>query len=261
MPFLALCGWEIPIADGQASQIEAGGRGRSVSLWGTPRAAQRLSVRRWDLTSRILSQEDADALQELLGGIGHVLPFDTGLDASTGLAPERGYRAKLLPSSGAFAGAVEVLASGTLVYDAQLGDRWTVTLWTYEGGAWVPYTVRDDGAKWASGVRNDTATTSWLSVASGALTLSPGGAARRFDDLTILPWRSSAAQIAAHHARTAGFPRLPLLELTGDLVPDAAVTVSAELEEQEGVQAQLEDGWEAGARRVSFTLTEVLPEA
>jgi hypothetical protein len=261
MPFLALSGWEVPIADGQASQVEVGGRARSASLWGTPRAAPRLSVRRWDLTTRTLAPEDADALEALLGGVGHVCAFDSGLDASTGLRPDRGYRAKLLPSSGAFAGAVEVLASGTLVYDAQLGDRWTVTLRTYEGSAWVPYTVRDDGAKWASGVRNDSATTSWLSVASGKVTLSPGGAARRFDDLAIFAWRSSASQIVAHHARTAGFSRLPLLELSGDLVPDAAVTVAAEIEDQDYVQRVGDAGWESNARSLGFTLTEVLPEA
>jgi hypothetical protein len=66
---------------------------------------------------------------------------------------------------------------------------WTVALWasTNAGVDWNHYVVDSTARKWVDGVRNDGASTPFLAVAAGVVTLGVTSVAYGFDDVVGFP--------------------------------------------------------------------------
>jgi hypothetical protein len=102
-----------------------------------------------------------------------------------------------------------------------------LVLWrAASAGAWVHYVLRSTGGKWVGGVRNDAASTPWVSIsAGGVLTIAgAGGATTWVDELVLLPFAAPDAWpplMYAFHAARA-WSALPYLVPGGDYLQDLA---------------------------------------
>lgn len=193
-------------------------------------------TRKRDLTIKSVPLSTADALawESLCIGEGEVWSFDSSVYGSKGLGPAAatgtGYthqiatskfgvgRLRVNDTSGniSFPGAATNLFGRT--------SDWAVCVWySADGVTWTHYVVRSDGAKWVDAVRNDAASTTWLSVSSGTVSLNNTNFfSYLFDDLIVFPFLILNAWPAQIFARTTAYPPTPYVDLTGDMVTEQA---------------------------------------
>lgn len=204
--------------------------GLTVAVDGTSRLTR--SARKLDTSfqSVPLTLADAHAWRCFLAGEGEVWNFDAHLYGSKGTpasaitntvqsAGSAKFGAGKL-SVGATTGSVSFLAA---INSWGASSAWSVGVWRFEGGAWHHYLARSDGAKWVDGVRNDAASTTWLSVSSGTVTIAnTSGSAVLYDDLVVLPFLVPVDWPAQWVAENAAFGLLPYHAATGDWVAEQA---------------------------------------
>lgn len=256
MAFLTLNGVEIPVLDGNASRsrVLIGERGRAFD--GTFRSSVRARKRQWSLATPVVTKAEADAIVGLVEGQGHHWSFDADLYSDKGLVGT-GAGASVgttSPSPKFGAGRLGITTGNTATFALSLGGAWTVMVWQWDGAAWDHYVVTSAGHKWVNGIRNDAATTTWLAVSSGTLTLSAPSAAAYYDDLVALPYVIPAAWAEVWGVATSAFSALPRLAMAGDI---GTATVEGELGAEAYTQAQVDGGWRDNALTVEFTLSEV----
>lgn len=263
--FLNVNGFAVPVALDSLKRPAAEELGtRERMLDGSLYSHRSAKKRRLECELPPMTEAEAlEAYEGLLRGDGHVWSFDASLYSSKGLGPNAGYAASQSGSGGKYSGKLTLNATnGTIAFPAQLGARWTVMVWRHEGGAWRHYVIRSDGAKWVNGVRNDIASTSWLSMAGGAVTLTnTAGAAQDYDDLVALPFLVAQTWPAIVAASSRPFPPLPRLEVYGDALlgssASAPVTMMGEVGEATYVPARIGGAFDRTIQRLSVTLREV----
>lgn len=235
MPFLTVNGIELPVSTDNArfSREEIGARERAFD--GSLRSHRRATKRRIDLAIPVGADADTmHAYEGLLRGDGHVWGFETGfgLYSYKGLGPSAGFMGATQSGTGGKYGGKLTLAAttGTITFATGLPGKWSVMVWRFEGAAWVHYVVRSDGAKWVDGVRNDAASTGWLSASSGAVTLANSLAtAFDYDDLVAVPYLVPVDWPAIVSASARAYSQLPRLECHGDGLPDSSASAPVQM--------------------------------
>jgi hypothetical protein len=205
---------------------------------GTKRLTQQTRKRDLQFSSIPLTLTDAFAWESLLTGEGHVWNFDAGTTAgffsSKGLGPSSSTGASIDVTSGSKFGAghLELLIStGTITFTGALLNTfgatpsWTVMVWRFDDtvdAGYHHYVVRNDGAKWKDGVRNDATVTTWLTVSGGNVTLNPSGSVDpvNYDDLVCLPFAVLDDWPPIFGVSTSAYCLTPYLDLSGGMVPE-----------------------------------------
>ena len=234
MTFLRLNGWTVPVAVDSATHQRAVEDGPGRSEQAEPILRPRRAIMSWEGQSVPLAFEEADALEGLLAGLGHRMPFDVHLFSTRGRGPLSTGGASIV-AGGVMGGACASVTS--LIYDLQRGpapllDRWTAMFFREEAGVFRHYVVRSDGAVWYEGARDDTVpVAAFLSVFDGFLALL--GAPTRFDELVVLCFACSDSQAIAWASRMMNesipFSSLPRLDADGELFGEREVEVLGDL--------------------------------
>lgn len=246
----------------QVEEQEHGGA-RSRAHDGTLRSFVQAFKRAWSVETPIETQANLEAIKALARGRGHHWNFDADLYSDKGLNGSANTGTTQTAGSAKFgAGKMTVGATtGTITFAANLGTRWTVMVWRYEGAAWVHYIVTYDGTttkKWVDGVSNDGASTTWLSVSGGSATIAnTTGAAVHYDDLVLLDYVMPTGWAATWGVLTAAFSALPVLSVDGDLIPNGPVNCLGSVGNTKPVQAVDAGAWSTKLGTVALTLTEV----
>lgn len=203
----------------------------SVAADGSTRISRRRRKRDIAFRTVPLTNAQAHAWLCLLTGEGEAWSFDSSVYGSKGTGPSAiTNTSQGAPSPKYGSGRLSVGATtGSITYGGVAvngwggSSDWTVMLWRYEGAAWVHYVVRSDGAKWVNGVRTDGASTTWLTVSAGNVTIAnTTGAAVLYDDLVVLPFLVLDDWPAQVFAAGAAYGSLPVGRVTGDLVTEAS---------------------------------------
>jgi hypothetical protein len=207
-------------------------------------------------------QLEREALRRLIRGEGDHFVFDADLYSDKGLLATYGGSAPTIVGSPApkyGAGCVSVpngstlQVAGVIPSTAPLG--WAVAVWRYNGASWDHYLVTSAGEKWVNGARNDAASTTWLGVASGTLSLSGDGAIRYYDDLVVLPFRIPTSWASIIYGAGHAWPTMPRLAAAGVGVPGGA-TVRGRLREGRQLQGDPGTGFTQDLGVVDFELLE-----
>ena len=263
MSFLRINGYVLPVVDGGAhvSRSAIGDATRTYS--GAWTSTIRATKRRIEVETPPLAAALADALVGLVMGRGHVWHFNDATNwqySTKGLGKSAGSGSSL--ASGKFGRGVRIAAGGSLTWATELPTDYTLMVWYYTSGAWHHYIVRSDAAKWVDGVRNDAASTPFLSVSSGSTVLGDTGAAgnQDFDDLVALPYLVHADMATTWGVAAAAFSDLSTLNVSGDVFfTSTNITMrwdQAASVDEEILQAVIDGTFTAAARRVSFALEE-----
>lgn len=223
--FLRLNGITVPVAVGSAdvTQEDIGSSKRASD--GTPLYNRRAVKRTWSSKTVITTAAEARAWRDLVTGKGHVLNWESNNHyTSKGLAPTTLQAGFTIAATGAKYGtyrgkAVNSNLAGWPMFAASPAP-WSVAVWysPTDGGAYTHYLVRSDGAKWVDGVRNDAASTTFLSVnASGVMFLSEisGAGTASFDDVVGLPFLVPTTWPTQIYAFGSAFGALPRLTADG----------------------------------------------
>lgn len=235
---------------------------------GSTRITRQTRKRDLKLGTIPLSASDALAWESLFIGEGEVWSFDGTLYSSKGLGPSAntGCTATVSGTMKFGIGKLNVPATtGTITFSSpavniyQSSDvNWTVEVWrsTDSGATWTNYIVRGTGAtqsaKWVDGVRNDAATTTWMSMSSGgALTIANvSGSAVQYDDLTVLPYWVLDTWPPQLGVSTTAWPPLPYLDIRGTAITEQpARRVFGEVDE-----TVLRTAGAAGSSRVKLSI-------
>ncbi len=175
-----------------------------------------------------LSGSDAYAWESLLVGEGQAWSFNASLYGSKGTGPSTSTGASssaTFPKFGA-ASCRLTATTGTVSYVALPidGADWTVAVWrSTNGTTWNHYVVTSEGQKWVDGVRNDAASTTWLTVttSTGTVKLDAAGTTTDIDDLVVCPYVWLDDWAAQVYAAGVAFGATPILTAAGLLVPEA----------------------------------------
>lgn len=202
------------------------------------------------------SNEDA-AWERFIRGEGEFFSFST-LYGSKGTAPDVGYSGVVEASNGPSGAPSLLVSTGTHVYTClPSGGPYTVSLWysnnSTPGAGYSYYTVNSASQKWVNGSRNDAASTTFMSVSGGKLTLT-GGANRRFAYIHVFPWTTPTSWPPVFFSGdiAAGLVAQPSLRVTGDAIADGSAR--SMLGSVEGNTARV--GGTSSVRRLKVTLTE-----
>lgn len=223
MSQLVIAGITFPGAADSGSESEREVGSTTPAFDGTLRRS-RLSVKldmRCETTPQTLAS--AAAWSSLIRGLGEVWSFDSSLYSASGLGPY-GSPVYTLASTHPKFGAKNLSLNadtGTLSYAPTFGTDWAVMVWRYETNVWIHYTAYSDGKKWVDGVRNDAATTTFLSVAAGLVTLAnTSGSAVEYDDLVFLPFLPPTTWPPVWGVAAVAFSPLPRLNVTGSAITE-----------------------------------------
>lgn len=264
--FLTLNSWQVQVSDPQASfsikRVHKNMEGR----WGNIKVRSPRLVRSWKFESQLVEKEEADALEGLVDGLGNYCSFSSDLWGTRGMAPTA-----INWTAGTAGGVVgNCAATNNLSQSWDLGSlawrynlAYTVCVWRNPNTSFSSFCFRDDGVKVASGVRNDGADTSWASLSNGILTLN-GGASFKYDELVVVPYRMTVAQMIAYHTRTNGgtawsnFPRLMAggLFLMGTGTEIEVAPFSDGARDMGRINSTF-TAWDPAARTVKFELVEI----
>ncbi len=230
MSALKLCGIEVDAIVAVSSDVE----GQTRDIGAMDEAADgsmyvTRSARKQDLTFSTVPLSLADALAwwSFFTGEGETWSFDSSLYGSKGTGPS-GTTGTAVQSAGSAkygAGKLSLSASSSITWDDATRNSfgrlavWTVSVWR-NAGSWTHYVVNSSGQKWVDGVRNDAATTTFLSVSAGDVTLSNSSGTVTFDDLVVSPYLWPLDWPSQVHAAAAAFGPLPSLAATGDFVDE-----------------------------------------
>lgn len=270
MPFLSLNNWEIDIEDNSVHQSEIFIGDDSRAFNGDMRSTRRLVKRRWEMSTTIMTNEEALALANLLRGLGYRISFAQNLYATNGLQPESGYLLTFNTSGFSTGYNSVTLASGVLAYNAMVGGPipWSLLVWKKVGSTWTHFAKTATGEVYTNGVLTGTA--AFLNVTGGGhAELVYGASDTDFADFIILPWiitQSQATAFSVHHEPTTGalfFGNLPRIHASGDVIdflsttpPVAPIEVYGIVDSIDPVQAHVSGAWRDNARRVQFILEE-----
>lgn len=191
MPFLVINGVEFPVAVDSFTEVPRE-VGQTVNAFdGSPIRSRQSTKRDLEFSSRPLDAESGIAWEKFIRGEGEWFSFST-LYGSKGTPPGAGYSGTLDSGNGVVGGNALLLTSGTHTYAmSPSSSSWTVALWhstsATPGTGYSHYVVTSDATKWVNGARNDAASTTFVSVSSGVVTLT-GASNTRFDKLMVLPF-------------------------------------------------------------------------
>lgn len=223
--------------NGVVANVKAGGSERTLrSTGGMARSAdgkmvdaRRQARRIFNLQLNHLPHEEARSLALLAIGYAHVFSFNGSVDASTSLAPTlAGHSAHLLIGGGWDGDAAVVRSGGSISFDAQLDDEWTILLRFRDallaGSPWRYGVITHDGREWVDGVEGIFGMRNLLTIsASGIVTingerLDAAAADLVCDELVILPWRMATSHILDVMAWEQPWGSAPELHLVGDII-------------------------------------------
>lgn len=267
MSFLTINGWEIPVANPSGRFTLFRPQRNVEGPWGQQRVRGSRLLRSWQFETPLLPKEQADAVEGLIAGWGNYHSFESDLFGSHGGRPLT-ITGTAGTASGKIGNCMALASTQTWGYgygSYLYGKAWTVLVYRDPNtGTWAHYGVRDDGVKVVDGVRNDGASTTFISWVNGQLTLT-GAAGYKFDELVVVPYRMTPAQMIAHHTymqASNAFSSLRKLKAAGDFLMGA----NSEIEVRGFVESANQDGgydtalaaWEPAMRRVSFELVETV---
>ncbi|TQF12476.1 hypothetical protein FJV41_28750 [Myxococcus llanfairpwllgwyngyllgogerychwyrndrobwllllantysiliogogogochensis] len=253
MPFLALNGIPVPVAEGRRRQVNIGTDSRAFS--GAYRLGRRAVRQEWEFKTVPLSPEEALALRGLIAGDGHALAFDGDAFTSRGL--NRMTAVGTTFQGARFGGGLNLAVGASAAWAMQLGERWTALHHVYSSaaGAWLQVINRSDGRRWTQGV--PLASAGGLSVVSGSLAVTGATNVVSFDDVVGLPFEvpdTWVPHLVAWHTARA-WSALPFLVASGGFLPTDA-TVLGEVRDGEFVEFS-HNGSRVVGERLEFTLREV----
>jgi hypothetical protein len=259
MPFLVINSIDMPVAvDTLTESIREIGQ-ISYSYSGTPVRSRQTTKRDLEFDLALTTPVLAGQYERWIRGEGEMWTFNTSLYGGKGTAPQAGYSGTI--SSGGGIGSSDALAvsSGSHAYRiAPSGSSWTISFYysSTSPAAYTHYTITSAGKKWVDGVRNDAASTTFVSVSSGILTLT-GGTNRRWDNLFAFPatvddtWPPLFYGTAGNGLIASGSLSPPQLTLTGDVILETTRTAMGEATQTAVVSAQ-----GGSLRRVSVKLSQ-----
>jgi hypothetical protein len=235
MSFLEVNGWPVPVAVDESDTDQKIIGDTADSFSGVVLTNIRARRDLLDFETVFTSQADGRAIVGLLEGRGHHWSFDNaavgGVErwyySSRSLGKTAGTitRATTTPDPKFGTAYAEMASGATVTFGTGYTGDTTLMVWTYTGAAWVHYIVRSDGAKWVDGVRNDAASTPFLTI-SGAGVVTLGDAAsvatQYFDDLVVLGFKVTTTMATTWGVSAQAFSELPNLAVNGDAVKAAA---------------------------------------
>lgn len=236
MPFLSINGVEVPVAvDTMTEEVRE--VGATIQAFSGALVRSRIATKR-DIEFEIPLIEPvlSGQWERWIRGEGEAWNFTT-LYGSKGTAPQSGYAGVIDAGTGIGSTASLLVSSGSHAYRvAPSGSSWTIAFW-YSSTSPVSYThyvITSAGKKWVNGVRNDAASTAFVAVSSGIMTLT-GGANRRIDNLFAFPatvddsWPPDFYGTAGAGLVAAGTASPPYLTLTGDAILETTRTAMGEV--------------------------------
>lgn len=266
MSFVRFSGWTVEIDDGAADFSVSWLDPDFKSELGKQVIRRRRRQTSWSFETIALTALEAETVEGFVGGLAHTWSFESTTAfafSSRGRAP---ISAASLTRSTTLArfGAACGLLSGSIGWDMSKGiapllDRWTVSVWRNAGAAltdWQHFVVRSDGAVWVDGVRDDTVSTSWLSIFNGFLFLTD--TAVRFDDLCVMCFCADDVAIESWHAwqvaELAPMPDFPEIHVEGTFLDGLGLDAIGTIQSS-SVVTFVDDGeWLNNARSVGFML-------
>lgn len=210
MTFLQLNDWPIPCE--RIEQTDSSRDSSAVSVNGYFWSERIFNTRSWQVTTTLISLDDAEALFGLLTGRGHHWSFNSDLYSDKGLT-DNGAGSWALVGSGAKFGSdcVEIDAGVTIALPSTYENQWTIGLWTDLGaGTWQHRLQTSDGDQWQDGVKGTFAGWDYAPTAS-SFTIPVGV----YDDLVILPYAAST-DMGNNWPLTSPFGDIPYMRLEGD---------------------------------------------
>lgn len=225
MAFLVINGIEIPVAVDTLTE-EVREIGATIQAFSGASVRSRIATKR-DLEFEIPPTEPvlSGQYERWIRGEGETWLF-TNLYGSKGTAPESGYSGSISSGTGISGSNSLLVSTGTHQYRiASTGSSWTISFYYSSTSpvAFTHYTITSAGKKWVDGVRNDAASTTFVSVSSGILTLT-GGANRRWDNLFTFPatvddsWPPLFYGTGGIGQVASGQVLPPVLNLSGDVI-------------------------------------------
>lgn len=217
---------------------------------------------RHTLRTPVLPQQTGRALMALLRGHGHNWTYDadlysdgTGVPVASGTTSGAGSSTHTTK----FGNYLELSAAEQLTYDINLGSRYTVMFWLWDGvSAWDHYIFDDAGNKWKNGATHGSAITE-VTVSSNDLVVGDGTNADDVDDVVVLKERIPSAWATGDWGPpTQAFSDLPNLLCDGTLFDDVqteciGMSVSARLV---GFHDTAAAAWDPAGHVLTFTLEE-----
>lgn len=257
MAGLTLNGIEVPVLRNGLSLGWTVIQDKARSYDGTWRKTEYARKREWKGEIKPQSQALTDAFRNLIRGIGYTWSFDADVFSAQGLAANGGHTATIV-AGGKYGSLMRVPAATTITWPTNLGSNWTVVVWRLESAVWHHYVATSGGHKWVDGVRNDAASTTFISVSSGSLTITGATSLTDFDEMAALPylvddtWPPFMYTEDNTRARTA----LPRLSANGDLVFNGPTSVVGEPGDSDVLLFSSAGSIVTNGEKMSFLLSE-----
>lgn len=234
-------------------------RSYSGKMLGTNRAIKN----KWQFTTTWLVELEWRFLRAILEGEGHHWSFDDSSDykySSKGLGPTSvTYIARYTGSTKfSSAGALQVTLAQYVQYNVGYTNEWTVMVWRLESGTWHHYIVNNSSEKWVDGVRNDAASTPFITMVSGNIRIGDtgSGATQYFEDLVVIPEKINASWAVDLGVMTAAFSDLPLVRVGGNLFLSKTHYVRGFDVDVKLTQGFSGGSWQSNLGQLSATLIE-----
>lgn len=269
MAYLSINGLTVDVARANPVKARRKTKGRErTGITGDVTEARRGSKGAWDITTIPLPPNEAESLENLLLGRGHRWTLAGDL-ASSGAAGIRSHAAALVVRY-TFAGApyagtdgayqIRIFSGTTVDFRAGLtGARWTIL--ASKGSAFTG--VRSSGNAWRGGIDQGVTSYPWVSrQGNGDVRLEGklddgSNAFQDYGQLVALPWLAPDAHMKAWTAwTTRRWGPLPLLDCSGDFIPQTAIFARARFAQSTHSRAANTSGTVQPRRALSFTLTE-----
>jgi hypothetical protein len=209
----------------------------------------------WQIDTDILSGDDAESLEGLLDGRGHVWPFDADTWSKAGLPPNA--IVGTITAGGKWGSYLDTTAVvPTYPVDfVGTGLPYTAFGWLWNGASFDHKIIRDDGARWLNGVRND-ATANPYTFGTSSFALSTNA---RHDDVAIVPCRvsTSHAPLLYAFANAQALPAFRKITVEGDFYEGGAQRTARAFNVARTAAPSSPSGtWDPRAARLSFQLVE-----
>lgn len=235
-------------------------RAFSGKMLGTHRAIKN----KWQFTTTWLVELEWRFLRALLEGEGHHWSFDSSTEwkySSKGMGPTSGTAAngsRYTTATKFGAGALSVTAGNYVQFNVGYSNEWTVMLWGATSSFANHYIVNNSSQKWVDGVRNDAASTPFITMSSGNLRIGDtgAGAAQYFDDIVVIPEKINASWAEDLGVMSNAFSALPLIRVNGNFFLSQDYYVRGFDVNVELSQGVVDGTWEANIGQVSATLIE-----
>jgi len=280
--FIRLDGYQLPILDGSVKCVESEigplDRAEDSQLRDSVRSRPRV----WTCLTPLKLNATIYAIKNYVRGRGHHVAFDTSYNSDGGVGPNSGYTGcslgTITPTPKFGTRRLAITSSNSMAFTVACpeGDTWTIMFWhqVVATGAWAHHAITKDGAgttvKYIAGAAGATLANYTVVVTgtSGLFTIIGKNAAGTnfdawYDDLVILPWAASAAQVAAWAANTVAFSPLPRLNLQGCVLSDASinrqVVVRGTIGATSSGQGSIAGTYYTNLEAVELNFTEVAP--